>query len=203
MKHTVAIIGDVHGNLTALEEIVYAAKRRAEVIVFVGDYINRGPRSADVIGFLVDLAASPVRATFLRGNHERAFLRYLDGGLIADFLRIGGAATLRSYSLADGSSGCTDFRKSVPAAHIQFLRDLRDNFWAGELLVTHSPTDPLPLDLVDAASPIFRVAGHLPQPGYRPRVSNNLALIDTGCGTWCDGPLTCFFWPTGDWIQAR
>ena len=203
MKHTVAIIGDVHGNLTALEEIVYAAKRRAEVIVFAGDYINRGPRSADVIGFLVDLAASPVRATFLRGNHEGAFLRYLDGGLIGDFLRIGGAATLRSYSLADGSSGRTDFRKSVPAAHIQFLRDLRDNFWTGELLVTHSPTDPLPPDLADAASPIFRVAGHLPQPGYRPHVTNNLALIDTGCGTWSDGPLTCFFWPTGDWIQAR
>ena len=203
MNHEIAIVGDVHGNLTALEKIVDAARTRAEVIVFVGDYINRGPLSADVIEFLTKLRASPVPATFLRGNHETAFLRYLDGGLTADFLRIGGAATLRSYARTDESHSYTELRKSVPAAHIQFLRDLHDNFQAGDLLVTHSPRDPLPPDLADSASRIFRVAGHLPQPGHRPRVTDNLALIDTGCGTWSDGLLTCFFWPTGDWIQAR
>jgi len=202
MSSEVAIVGDVHGNLTALQEIVEAATKRTDVIVFVGDYINRGPRSADVITFLVDLEASPIHTTFLRGNHEVAFLRYLDGGSVADFLRIGGAATLSSYASVRDSYAHTDFRKSVPTTHLQFLRNLHDSFRSGNLLVTHSPTDPLPMDLVDTANRMFRVAGHSPRPGHRPRVTENLALIDTGCGTWPNGLLTCFFWPTGDWIQA-
>ena len=59
MSGEIAIIGDIHGKLTALEEIVHAAMNRTDVLVFVGDYVNRGPQSADVISFLVDLAASP------------------------------------------------------------------------------------------------------------------------------------------------
>ena len=71
----------------------------------MGDYINRGPQSADVIDFLIYLAASPGHTTFLRGNHEAAFERFLNGGPVADFLRIGGAATLRSYVSADEMPG--------------------------------------------------------------------------------------------------
>ena len=203
MNHEIAIIGDIHGNLSALKKIVDDAVLRTEVIVFVGDYINRGPCSADVIEFLIQLKASPIQATFLRGHHEAAFLRYLDGGLSADFLRIGGAATLRAYALKHKSPGCTEPRRTVPLSHIQFLRGLHDNYRAGELLVTHSPTDPKPPDLTGSASRVFRVSGHRPQPGYRPRVTDTSALIDTGCGTWSKGLLTCFFWPTGDWIQTR
>ena len=203
MNHEIAIVGDVHGNLSALEKIVDEAIARTDVIVFVGDYINRGSSSADVIEFLVQLGAGSTQATFLRGNHEAAFLRYLDGGLPADFLRIGGAATLRDYALTRESPSYTEFRSAVPRSHIQFLRDLNDNFRACELLVTHSPTDPLPPDLTHSASRVFRVAGNLPQPACRPLLRDNLALIDTGCGTWPNGLLTCFFWPTGDWIQAR
>ena len=203
MRGEIAVIGDVHGNLKALEEIVHAARKRTDVLTFVGDYINRGPHSAAVINFLIDLASSPGQAIFLRGNHEAAFLRYLQGGLVADFLRIGGAATLRSYASPHEVLTRTDFRNTVPTAHIQFLRDLRDNFLAGELLVTHSPKDPMPRELANTTHPIFRVAGHLPLPGRVPLIRDDMALIDTGCGTWDDGPLTCFFWPTADWIQTQ
>lgn len=202
MRDEIAVIGDVHGNLKALENIVHAARKRADVLIFAGDYINRGSQSAAVISFLIDLASRPGQAVFLRGNHEAAFLRYLEGGLVADFLRIGGAATLRSY-VADEASARTDFRNLVPTAHKQFLRELRDYFLAGELLVTHSPTDPMPMELANTTHPTFRVAGHLPQRGCVPLIRDDMALIDTGCGTWDDGPLTCFFWPTADWIQAR
>ena len=76
MSREIAIIGDIHGNLTALKEIITTAMDRTEVFVFVGDYINRGPQSADVIDFLIYLAASPGHTTFLRGNHEAAFERF-------------------------------------------------------------------------------------------------------------------------------
>ena len=203
MSGEIAIVGDIHGNLTALEEIVHTARNRAEVLVFVGDYVNRGPQSADVINFLVDLAASPGQTTFLRGNHEAAFLRYLNGGPVADFLKIGGAATLRSYASTDELLRQTDLRNLIPTAHIRFLGELRTYFREGELLVTHSATDPIPEELSDASIPIFRVAGHLPQAENQPSIQDGLALIDTGCGTWADGVLTCFFWPTADWIQAQ
>ena len=203
MSREIAIIGDIHGNLTALKEIVRTAMNRTEVLVFVGDYINRGPQSAEVIDFLIDLAASPRQTTFLRGNHEAAFQRFLNGGPVADFLKIGGAATLRSYASTDEMLRHTDLRHLVPTAHRRFLADLRSYFRDGELLVTHSAADPIPSLLSDASIPIFRVAGHLPQAEHRPCIRDGLALIDTGCGTWADGVLTCFFWPTADWIQAE
>ena len=200
MTEEIAIVGDVHGNLNALEQIIEAARKRAAVLTFVGDYINRGPHSASVINYLVHLDADPERTIFLRGHHETAFLRYLDGGLIADFLKMGGAATLKSYSLGD--LPITDFRSAVPPTHVEFLRTLRGHFRARELLVTHSLNDPVPVELADSDIPFFRVAGHLPQRSRMPLVTEAMALIDTGCGTWDDGPLTCYFWPTGDWIQS-
>jgi len=204
VNREVAIVGDVHGNLTALKEIVHTAMNRTEVLVFVGDYINRGLQSADVIDFLIDLAASSSgKATFLRGNHEAAFQRFLNGGSIAEFLKIGGAATLRSYASTDEILEQTDLRNLIPNAHRQFLRELRTYFHDGELLVTHSVADPIPSELSGTTNAMFRVAGHVPQIEHRPSIRDGVALIDTGCGTWTDGVLTCFFWPTGDWIQTQ
>ena len=204
MNREVAIVGDIHGNLAALKEVVYSAMDRTEVFVFVGDYINRGLHSADVIDFLIDLAASnPGQTTCLRGNHEAALQRFLNGGPVAEFLKMGGAATLRSYASIDEILGQADLRNLVPHAHRQFLRDLRTYFHEGELLVTHSAADPIPPELSGTTNAIFRVAGHVPQIEYRPSIRDSIALIDTGCGTWTDGVLTCFFWPTGDWIQTR
>ena len=204
MSREIAIVGDIHGNLTALKNIFRIAINRTEELVFVGDYINRGPQSAGVIDFLVDLANSSAQTTFLRGNHEAAFQRFLNGGPLADFLKIGGAATLRSYASTDEIHRCTDFRKLIPTAHKQFLEDLRTYFRDGELLVTHSTSDPIPSsELSGTASPTFRVAGHVPQIEHQPSIRDGVALIDTGCGTWADGVLTCFFWPTGDWIQTQ
>ena len=110
---------------------------------------------------------------------------------------------MRSYVSADEMPGQTDFRNLIPTAHRQFLGGLRTYFREGDLLVTHSAADPIPSEISGSTSPIFRVAGHLPQVDHRPSIRDGVALIDTGCGTWADGVLTCFFWPTGDWIQTQ
>lgn len=202
MNQEIAIVGDIHGNLVALEDIVEAANSRTDQFVFVGDYINKGPTSAAVIDYLIEMSDSPIQATFLRGNHEVAFQEYLEGGPVADFLRIGGAATLRSYQSVTGPFHEHEFRHSIPTLHRHFLRSLKDSFETDGLFVTHSLRDPIPPRLAHDADPVFRVAGHTPQRARRPHITEHLALIDTGCGTWDDGVVTCLFWPSIDWIQA-
>lgn len=198
---TVAIIGDVHGHLEPLKKIVRAARERTDSLVFVGDYINRGPNSAGVIDFLIGLSRRACRPVFLRGNHEASFLRYLNGGDIADFLMIGGASTLCSYADPGCLSEQKDLRGVVPNSHTQFLKRLEDSYLSDGLLVTHSIRDPMPTQLSGSPGRVFRVAGHAPQR-REPILRDDSALIDTGCGTWDDGRLTCLFWPTLDWLQT-
>lgn len=202
MSREIGIIGDVHGNLPALHEIVEKAVEHTEKLVFVGDYIDKGPQSAEVVEYLASLPDQLPEAVFLRGNHEAAFMDYLAGGPVVDFLMIGGAAALKSYAAPDGSYSGADRRGTIPDSHIAFLERLRESYCHDGLAVTHSPKDPLPAGLERADSSVFRVAGHIPQPGFVPTVTDEKALIDTGSGMWADGRLTCLFWPAKDWIQA-
>lgn len=201
MKREVAIIGDVHGNLQSLNVVVNRALERADTLVFVGDYINRGPQSAAVIDYLIDLDSSPSDCIFLQGNHEIEFLAYLEGGPMARFLMVGGAATLTSYHLDDKALDPSDYRRLIPVEHARFLKRLEPYYRYDNLLVTHSLADPIPAELESSRSTLYRVAGHIPQTTRQPRVTESYCLIDTGCGTWHDGLLTCYFWPSGDWIQ--
>jgi serine/threonine protein phosphatase 1 len=76
-------IGDIHGDLEGLERVFerLPSFETGDTIVFVGDYIDRGPRSAQVIGFVRALAKKgPAKVVALRGNHEDAWLRVVDVG---------------------------------------------------------------------------------------------------------------------------
>jgi serine/threonine protein phosphatase 1 len=76
-------VGDIHGDLEALERVFGCLPPLAsdDTIVFVGDYLDRGPKSAQVIAFVRRLAKeSPARVVALRGNHEDAWLRVVDVG---------------------------------------------------------------------------------------------------------------------------
>src|SRR4029079_8508628 len=101
-------VGDVHGRLDLLEHLL--AKIRAELqqhpsektlLVFVGDLIDRGPASAQVIERLRTYRRSGVETVFLLGNHEEVLLRILkgDAGLIDKWRWFGGSECLRSYGL--------------------------------------------------------------------------------------------------------
>ena len=76
-------IGDIHGDIEALFRVLAAfpTLEASDTIVFVGDYIDRGPRSAEVIDFVRRLPKEvPAKVVALRGNHEDAWLRVVDGG---------------------------------------------------------------------------------------------------------------------------
>ncbi len=115
MKRTLAI-GDIHGCLAPLRLLWRSVDAQPEDrIVFIGDYIDRGPDSRGVIDFLIDLQPG-FDITFLTGNHEeKFFLSRIDQTELAHWLAAwGGGATLESY----GPGGFDD----VPDSHWEFLR---------------------------------------------------------------------------------
>jgi len=100
-------IGDIHGCLEPLDQLLEKiAPRPEDELVFVGDYIDRGPQSREVVDRLLAL---PHRCVFLMGNHERMLLDFLAGEEEDIYLENGGRATLASYG------GDPDH---IPAAHL-------------------------------------------------------------------------------------
>lgn len=198
----IAFIGDVHGCLDQLREIVARSRVRAGQLVFLGDYVNRGPDSRGVIDYLVDLAQdSKIMTSFVEGNHDRAMLDALENGRLDVFLRMGGAATVRSYiSNAPHANLQKQFRDAVPSHHLSFLNSLVEQTLVDGVLARHDCA------FGGAGGNIvgrrFEVCGHSPQRGNRPTISYEHAYIDTGCGTLPGGCLTSFFWPSREWIQT-
>jgi len=96
-------IGDIHGDVAALFRLLacFPMLDEGDTLVFVGDYLDRGPRSREVIAFLRDLPSIlKARVVALRGNHEDAWLRVIDRGWPEFILPSGNGclATLRSYT---------------------------------------------------------------------------------------------------------
>ncbi len=108
MERTV-VIGDIHGDLEQLERLLakLPVLDQGDTVVFLGDYVDRGPQSAEVIARVEALrTAMPGRCVTLRGNHEDAWLRSLEdpnpGFLIPE--QNGCRQTMRSLSKCDGLS---------------------------------------------------------------------------------------------------
>ncbi len=98
------VIGDIHGDLRALRALwgQLPPMDAADTVVFLGDYVDRGPDSAGVVAFVrVEVAAlTPARVVALRGNHEDAWLRAIDEGFapFTDPPQNGTLGCLRSYT---------------------------------------------------------------------------------------------------------
>jgi serine/threonine protein phosphatase 1 len=120
MKNIFAI-GDIHGCLDKLLEIMSLidADLDRDAFVFMGDYIDRGPNSFEVIEYLIDLKKRCRDVVFLKGNHEDMLEKYLSGPDKYTYLANGGWDTLNSYmaqSLSD--------EPSIPVKHLRFFESL-------------------------------------------------------------------------------
>ena len=114
-----------------------------DFLVFLGDYIDRGPQSREVIDYLLEVGRKVQNAIFLMGNHEYALLEYSRTGNL-DYLRmlrsIGVEETLSSYSDSPVRSlGDLSF---LPGEHIRFLESLRPYFRLDGYLFVHAGTIP-------------------------------------------------------------
>jgi serine/threonine protein phosphatase 1 len=141
------VIGDIHGCVEELDTLLAAlAPTVSDTVVFLGDYVDRGPSPKEVIDRLLRLRSEGPRCVFLKGNHEDMFLAYMGcAGRYADgFIFNGGDATLRSYGLA-GTSGQA-LAEALPADHLEFLLGLQMQYTTGAFFCTHAgvrPSKPL------------------------------------------------------------
>jgi serine/threonine protein phosphatase 1 len=154
-------VGDVHGRSDLLGVIIDRVRddlaRRPHPqphLVFLGDYVDRGPDSRGVLARLVALAAEErLPATFLLGNHDACLLAYLEDpdwtgrGLHWFHTAMGGAATLASYGVPDADEKSPAawhgaFRKAFPAEHRGFLASCAFTRRIGTYLFVHAGIRP-------------------------------------------------------------
>ena len=153
------VIGDVHGRfdllknlLTQIEEDILREPSRKTLLAFVGDLIDRGPNSAQVVEYLRNYDSNvAVRKVFILGNHEEVFLRILGGdtSLISKWLEFGGFECLQSYGLDAGELGALPaeqvlqtIRQAVPKAHVEFLGSFVDSCRFQDFLFVHAGIRP-------------------------------------------------------------
>ena len=156
--YRVYAVGDVHGRADLVDELLERIEadrdRRGPartVIVFLGDLIDRGPASAQVIERLRTYAPEGVRLVFLIGNHEEVLLRLMRGESrhLRDWLRFGGAECAKSYGLnpsnlkrLDPQRAVRVLRDKIPASHRTFLESFVDTFRLGNYLFVHAGIRP-------------------------------------------------------------
>jgi len=159
-------IGDIHGCLEELRVIIETLRREenlqlGDALVFVGDYVDRGPDSKGVIDYLIELSRSQ-HCIFLMGNHEDMMLWWLniqhgnnhtesvDAARYASvWIPNGGDETLISYGVdvfSHHSGGRTDAIRAIPRSHIEFLKDLRYHYIDGSNLYVHAGVSSLGLE---------------------------------------------------------
>lgn len=204
-------IGDIHGRLDLLTRLHDMIRRDADtsgaarlVLVYLGDYVDRG---ADSFGVIEKLATRPLdgfECVYLKGNHEELMLRFMaDGSMARAWLGNGGGATLKSYGVSTlgillGESGFQRMRakldRTIPDVHRAFYRDLRLQHVEGDYLFVHAGVRPgVPLaeqeaedlmwirqDFLNAEDDFGKIVVHGHSITAKPEVKSNRIGIDTG-----------------------
>ena len=205
------VAGDIHGELAPLRALLRLVRDQNKTLVLLGDYVNRGPESRMVLETLLNAPErQDGRFVFLKGNHERELLKFLDGGPLEDFAAHGGLATIKSYlgeKITDDP--IASFRERFDPAHRSFLESLPTFLETKDYLFSHTGFDPFDTLLrtetavAGRGNPlIFRhvgpwpkrrtFLGHFVQADGKPTITPHLVCLDTGCGTLAGHPLTAF-----------
>ena len=185
-------IGDVHGCAKTLSALLERLRLASDDhVIFVGDYVDRGPDSRGVIELLLELRETQP-CTFLRGNHESMMLDFLNYDEKELWEVNGGRQTLESYRNAVGE-------EAIPETHVTFLRETKYFHDEPDFFFVHAGLKP---DLTIAEnlnvvspevflwershlshpSPVWEkpvVCGHTPQRS--PINRESIICVDTGC----------------------
>ena len=130
------VIGDIHGcfdKLSALMDKIPINFNRDQLI-FIGDYVDRGSGSLEVVNYLIDLKKRVPGIIFLKGNHEDMLQNYLDGSDRFTYLLNGGQRTLDEYLNHPHNPG----KYPVPSAHLEFFNSLHLYYQTDDYIFVHA-----------------------------------------------------------------
>lgn len=198
-------IGDIHGCLDKIRRLLDILRYDPAIdrLIFLGDYIDRGPDSRGVIDLMLHLQRENPANIFLMGNHEDNFLTYVQActtqegasyWLKEPFFAGGGIATLQSYCPGMRNPYEERLIEAIPPGHLSFLIDLQLYWTNEEYIAVHAGVRPgIPLkqqyenDLLRIRGPFLHtphrlgkcvVFGHTPSPDIRR--DDDKVGIDTG-----------------------
>ena len=150
-----AIVGDVHGEISLLNVLIDKLQAQASDArwVFVGDFIDRGDHSAQVLSRLRDLAQDRPNTVFILGNHEEMMLSFLETPEDAGnrWMRHGGLQTMASFGTFRLQTQNTPemlieardkLMKCLPEGLVTWLSELPRYFISGNVAVVHAGADP-------------------------------------------------------------
>lgn len=154
-------IGDIHGRADLLENLLQTLEREvaeapraggAPLVVFLGDYVDRGAASAGVIDLLLQQRLTDCERRFLLGNHEQAMLAFMEAPTAnRAWLAFGGVETLASYGVdppsphsadVDLEAAAAEVREKLPPEHLAFLQSLELYVEEGGYAFVHAGVDP-------------------------------------------------------------
>lgn len=154
------VVGDIHGRCDLLIKLIALIDQDAQsrslsdhAIVFVGDFVDRGPQSSLVLSVMLNLFSDEKRKVIaLRGNHEEMLLSFLDDASEGPrWLKHGGYETLTSYGIAHITENSgkdmlalaqSQFTSAIGHETIQFLENLGSSYQSGNIFVSHAGADP-------------------------------------------------------------
>ena len=208
-------IGDIHGCLEKLKELMpkTGIDNQNDTLIFIGDYIDRGKFSSEVVNHVIHLQNEYKKVVCLRGNHEDMFAHYLEGMNEDMYLNNGGINTLHSYEIV--LSDDTEERKhKIPAEHRNFFESLLPYYETQDYIFVHAGMKPgislkeqtmhdllwIRHEFIDAEYDFGKtvVFGHTPL--INPLINKNMIGIDTGAVY--GGKLTCVELPKIKIYQA-
>jgi len=195
-------IGDIHGSYTKLANLLrhctdHCGGNTAR-LVFLGDYVDRGKRSREVVSLLIETQRSrPGQVVCLMGNHEHMLLAAADGQDEAMWLYNGGETTLQSYGVGRAAD--------LPPEHLAWFANLPAADCDERRFFVHAgimPGIPLAQQRKDVLlwirepflsdendHGLYVVHGHTPRISGKPDIRHNRCNLDTLC--FGGKPLTC------------
>ncbi len=213
----VLAIGDIHGCPHLLDDLLgWVAPAPDDLVVTLGDYVDRGPDSRGVLDRLIARKRAGMKLVCLRGNHEVMMLAARDGGRDDKkmWLSVGGVQTLGSYGTSPGKSGTL---ADIPREHWDFLDyNLLDYYETDRHIFVHAGVyrdvamdeqpdsilywEFLPDNMQHQSGKVV-ICGHTSQKSGDPKVVPGAVCIDTFAhgGGW----LTCLEAETGKFWQVN
>ena len=136
MTHRRIIIGDVHGHFRCLMQLLEAIMPDGDdQVYFLGDLIDRGPHSAQVVELVMQLGYP-----CLLGNHEQMLINAFGSGKIS-------TSYMQSWILSGGQTTLESYNNKIPEEHIEWMKGLPEYLDLGNLWLVHAGIDPkLPLN---------------------------------------------------------